>query len=164
MRGVERYIKFNGGAPAFNVVVDTVVAACCTDGGGPRLLRDLDGVGSKFADYPLTRDFASAAETIGLTAISEGCRLSRQDVAERLLIHLGQRHCDGMLDYVVRHRTREFVTGRSAVESYKSKLGQASFTPDLAARMRNCSPKGLPARAPKAPPVTHTAEGLNEEI
>ena len=52
MAGVERYIKFCGGAPAFVVVVDTLVTACRAGFGGERLLQALDEVQSKFAESP----------------------------------------------------------------------------------------------------------------
>ncbi len=164
MEGVERYIKFCGGAPAFVVVVDTLVTACRAGFGGERLLQALDEVQSKFADSPLTRDVASAAEVIGLEAMAGIRNLSRQDAAKLILTRLGERHCDGMLDYVVRRRTGNFAAGREDIASYKSMLQRTPEARELAARMLNGSPKGLPARAAKAAPVAHTADGLNEEL
>ena len=53
---------------------------------------------------------------------------------------------------------------QAIIGSIKASLAGTDAVRDLAARMRNCSPKGMPARARKAEPVCHTAEGLNEEI
>lgn len=161
MLGVERFVRFNGGAPAFPIIVQALVVACTTHEGGPRLLRDLETVRRGFADSPLTRDLAAAAETIGLTAISERVSLSQQEAAESLLVHLGQTRCDAMLNYVVRHRTGSLAAGQSVIESIKSHHQRAPSTNDFATRMLHCSQKGIPAKAAKFAPVTHSAECLN---
>jgi hypothetical protein len=69
-----------------------------------------------------------------------------------------------MPGYIARNRTKDLAASHAIVASVKAKLAQTDAVRDLAGRMRNGSPKGLPARASKAAPVTHTAEGLNEEI
>jgi hypothetical protein len=162
--GVERYIKFCGGAPAFVAVADAVLAVCCAGFGGARLFRELDEVGAKFAHSPMTRDIVSAAERIGLETLAQGGRVSRQEVAESILGHIGERQCDAILPYVVRRRTGSLAAGSEDVASYKSCLKQVPEMADLAARMLNSSPKGLPARAAKVTPVSHSADGLNEEL
>lgn len=163
MLGVERLIRFQSGAPAFRVVVQTLVVASRTSEGGAQLLRDLERVSREFADSPLTRDLVAAAETIGLTAISKRASFSQYEAAESLLVHVGQTRCDAMLTYIVRHRTGNLAEGRSVVESIKSHHGRAPSTHDLATRMLCYSEKGLPAKAAKIAPVSHTAEGLNND-
>lgn len=164
MRGVELDIKRDGGAPAFPVAVDTLLLAC--DGGGNRqqLLAGVDAIRRDFVDSPLTRHFAAAVEKIGLAAIAGGCGLTREQAERKLLAQVAEsRCCDGMTGYVMRKRTNNIAASHAIVESIKSKLGQTAAIHDLAARMRNCSPKGMPAKAAKFAPVTHSAESLNNE-
>lgn len=164
MRGVELDIRRDGGALAFSIAVDTILLACGGGDDGRRLFAGVDAINQDFADSPLTRHFADATETIGLSAIAEGRSLSRQQVAEELIVHFAKsRCCDGMTGYLARNRTNDVPASQAIVGSIKSNLGQASSTHDLAARMLNCSPKGLPARAAKVAPVTHSAESLNNE-
>ena len=163
MRGVELDIRRDGGAPAFSAAVDLLVVACVGNN-GQQLLAGVDAIQRNHVDSPLTRHFANAAKIIGLTAISEGITLSRQQAAEQLLVHFAQsRCCDGMTGYLARNRTQNLAASHAIIGSIKSKLAQAFFTSDLTARMLNCSLKGLPARAAKVAPVTHSAESLNNE-
>jgi len=78
MRGVERDIRRDGGAPAFPVAVDILVLVSGGDGNSQRLLAGADTIRRDFVDSPLTRDFAAAVEKIGLSAIAEGRGLVRK--------------------------------------------------------------------------------------
>jgi hypothetical protein len=164
VRGVELDIKRDGGAPAFPVAVELLMIAS-SSGNRQQLLSGVDAIGSDFVDSPLTRHIVDAVEKLGLTALAEGHPLSAERASEKLLVHIAEsRCCDGMTGYLARNRTKDYAASLTLVGSIKAKLPQTDAVHDLAARMRNCSPKGLPARAPKAEPVAHTAEGLNEEI
>ena len=56
MRGVERDIRRDGGAPAFPVAVDLLVLiSSCGDDGGARLLTAADNIRRDFVESPLTR-------------------------------------------------------------------------------------------------------------
>lgn len=164
MRGVELDIRRDGGAPAYPVAVDLLTLASSGGLSGQKLLAGVDAIRRDFVDSPLTRHFAAAVETIGLSAIAEGRSLSREQAARRLLVQVAEsRCCDGMTGYVARARTKDLAASHGIVGSIKSKLGQTAAAHDLAARMLNCSPKGLPARAAKGAPMTHSAESLNNE-
>jgi len=164
MRGVELDIRRDGGAPAFPVAVELLVVASCV-GNNLQLLSGVDAIRRDFVDSPLTRHIAAAVETLGLTAFAEGRSLSAEEASEKLLVQIAQsRCCDGMTGYIARNRTRDLSASQAIVGSIKANLAQTNAVRELAVRMLNCSPKGLPARAPKASPVTHTAEGLSEEI
>ena len=164
MRGVELDIKRDGGAPAFPVAAELLVVAS-NGGNNQQLLSGVDAIRRDFVDSPLTRHIAAAVETLGLSALSEGRSLTAEHASEKLLVQIAEsRCCDGMTGYIARNRTKDLAVSRAIIDSVKAKLSQTDAVRDLAGRMRNCSPKGLPARAPKAAPVTHTAEGLNEEI
>jgi len=164
MRGVELDIRRDGGAPAFPVAVDILVIVCGGGGNGQRLLAGVDAIRRDFVDSPLTRHFAAAVEKIGLSAIAEGRGLTREQAERKLLVQVAEsRCCDGMTGYIARNRTKDITASLAIVESIKSKLGQTSAAHDLAVRMRNCSPKGIPAKAAKVVPVTHSAESLNNE-
>ena len=164
MRGVELDIRRDGGAPAFPVAVDTILLACGGGDDGRQFFAVVDAIKRDFADSPLTRHLAAAVETIGRSAIADGCSLSREKAERLLLVQVAKsRCCDGMTGYVARTRTKDLVASQAIIDSIKSKLDQSSAAYDLAARMRNCSPKGLPARAAKAAPVTHSADSLNNE-
>ena len=165
MRGVERDIKRDGGAPAFPVAVDLLVLASAGGGSGQKLLASADAIRRDFADSPLTRHFAAAVETLGLSVIEDGLSLSRQKAEEMLLVQVAEsRFCDCELTaYLARNRTKDLAAARAIVDSIKSKLSQTAAVRDLGARMRNGSAKGLPAKAAKVAPVTHSAESLNNE-
>lgn len=162
MRGVEMDIRRDGGAPLFPAVVEALVSATASGNGG-QLLAAVDGLKSKFSDFPLTRLFAAASEKVGLSAIADGHALSQREAAEKLLVEFASsRCCDGMAGYLTRNRTKNLSASLAIVESIKSELGRAA--PDLADRMLRCSPKGFPARAPKTAPVDHSPKGLDEEL
>jgi hypothetical protein len=164
MRGVELDIKRNGGAPAFPVAVDLLVVASLS-GNSQQLLSGVDAIRTNFVDSPLTRDIAAAVETLGLSACSGARPMSVEQASEKLLVHLGaSRCCDGLVAYVARHRTKDIAASLAVIASIKAKLGQTDAVRDVAGRMRNCSSKGLPARAPKTARLDHTAEGLDEEL
>ena len=165
MRGVELDIRRDGGAPAFTEAVDLVVAAC-RSANGSQLLAGVDATRQKFVDSPLTRHIAEAAAKTGLAGIAAGNIPSREQAARELLVRIGaSRCCDGMTGYVARHRTKNNVReGNAVVGDIKARLGQTFAVKDLANRMLNCSQKGLPARVPKAASVSHSADGLNEEL
>lgn len=164
MRGVELDIKRDGGAPAFPVAVELLVVASC-GGNNLQLLSGVDAIRKDFVDSPLTRHVAAAVETLGLSALAEGRSLTAEHASEKLLVQIAEsRCCDGMTGYIARNRTKDLAVSHAIVVSVKAKLAQTDAVRDLAGRMRKCSPKGLPGRAPKASPVAHTAEGLNEEI
>jgi hypothetical protein len=164
MRGVELDIRRDGGAPAFPVEVDLVVTASLS-GNHQWLLSGVDAIGRGFVDSPLTRHIGEAVNKVALSAIAEGRALSKVQAAEKLLVQIAEsRCCDGMTAYIARHRTGNLAASHAVIDSIKAKLPQTIAVHDLADRMRNCSPKGLPARAPKTPQVSHTAEGLDEEI
>ena len=165
MRGVELDIKRDGGAPAFRTAVELLIVA---SGGGntQQLLSGVDAIRRNFVDSPLTRHIAAAAETLGLSALAEGHSLSAGSASEKLLVRVAEsRCCDGMTGYVARNRTDNDVAASHAIIcSIKAELAQTDALRDLAPRMWNCSPKGLPARAQKAAPVAYTTKGLDEEI
>lgn len=164
MRGVELDIKRNGGAPAFPVAIDLLVVASLS-GNSQQLLSGVDAIRRDFVNSPLTRDIAAAVETLGLSAFAEAIPMSVEKASEKLLVHLGSsRCCDGLVAYVARHRTKDIAASLAAIGSIKAKLAQTDAGRDLAGRMRNCSSKGQPARAPKTARVAHTAEGLDEEL
>jgi len=155
MRGVELDIRRDGGVQAFPVAVELLLVAT-RSGNNQQLLSGVDAIRRNFADSPLTRHIAAAVERLGLSALAEG---------RSLLVQIAEsRCCDGMTGYIARNRSNNLASSRAIVGSIKSKLAQTNAVRDLADRMRNCSPKGLPARAPKVAPVAHSAEGLNEEI
>ena len=164
MRGVELDIRRDGGAPAFSAAIEIVMGATA-GGNGQQILSGADALNRSFVDSPLTRHFAKATELIGLSAIAEGRALSRQEASVQLLAQFAEsRCCEGMTGYVARNRTKDIAASQAIVESIKSHLGRTAAARDLADRMQRCSPKGLPARATKAAPVAHTADGLNEEL
>ncbi len=164
IRGVELDIRRDGGTPAFSAAVDLLVAGSC-GGNRTHLLSGADAIRRESADSPLTRHIAAAVDTLGLSAITEGRSLTPQGASEQLVVQMAQsRCCDGMTGYIARNRTKNLAASQMIVGSIKAKLPQTNAVRDLAGRMLRCSPKGLPARAPKAAPVAHTADGLNEEI
>ena len=164
MRGVELDIKRNGGAPAFPVAID-LLAVATLSGNSQQLLSGVDAIRRDFVDSPLTRDIAAAVETLGLSALVAANPLTIDQAAEKLLAHLGSsRCCDGLVAYIVRHRSKDVAAGQAVIGSIKAQLGETDAVRDLARRMRSCSPKGLPARVSKSVQVTHTAEGLDEEL
>lgn len=164
MRGVELDIKRDGGAPAFPVAVNILLLTCGGGGDIQRLLAGVDAIRRDFVDSPLTRHFAAAVEKVGLSAIAEGQRLTREQAERKILVQVAEsRCCDGMTGYVARKRTNDLGASHTIVESIKLKLGQTAAVRDLAARMRNCSSKGMPAKPVKLAPVTHSAESLNNE-
>ena len=78
MRGVELDIRRDGGAPAYPVAVDLLTLASSGGLSDQKLLAGVDAIRRDFVDSPLTRHFAAAVETIGLSAIVEGRSLSRE--------------------------------------------------------------------------------------
>ncbi len=164
VRGVELDIKRDGGAPAFRTAVELLMVAS-SSGNSRQLLSGADAIGRNFVDSPLTRHIAAAVETLGLSALAEGHSLSAEHASEKLLVQIAEsRCCDGMTGYIARNRTKDLAASQEIVASIKAHLPQTYAVRDLAARMLNCSPKGLPARAPKASPMAHTVAGLDEEI
>lgn len=164
MRGVELDIKRDGGAPAFPVAVDILLLACSSGGNHQQLKAGVETIRRNFVDSPLTRHFAEAVAKIGLAAIAEGRGLTREQAERMLLVQIAEsRCCDGMAGYVARKRTNNVAASLAIVESIKSELGHTVAVRDLASRMRNCSSKGMPAKAAKAAPVKHSAESLNNE-
>jgi hypothetical protein len=164
VRGVELDIRRDGGMPAFRPAVELLVIA---SGGGniQQLLSGADAIGRDFVDSPLTRHITDAVQKLGLSALAEGHPLSAECASEKLLVQFAvSRCCDGMTGYIARNRTKDLAESQAIIGSIKASLAGTDAVRDLAARMRNCSPKGMPARARKAEPVCHTAEGLNEEI
>jgi hypothetical protein len=164
IRGVELDIKRDGGAPAFPVAVDLLVVASLSRN-SQQLLSDVDAIRKDFVNSPLTRHIAAAVETLGLSALAGERPMSVEQASEKLLVQIAEsRCCDGMTGYVARNRTKDIAASLAVVGSIKAKLGQTDAVRDVAERMRNCSSKGLPARAPKTARLAHTAEGLNEEL
>jgi hypothetical protein len=164
VRGVELDIKRDGGLPAFRTAVELLVVAS-SGGNIHQLLSGVNAIGRDFVDSPLTRHITNAIEKIGLSALAEGHSLTPEDASVKLLVQFAEsRCCDGMTGYIARNRTKDLAGSQAIVGSIKGNLARTDAVHDLAARMRNCSPKGLPARALKAEPVAHTAAGLNEEI
>jgi hypothetical protein len=164
MRGVELDIRRDGGTPAFSVAVNLLVSESC-DGNSQQLLSSVDAIRREYADSPLTRHIAAAVDTLGFTAITNGRLLTPEGASEQLLVQIAEsRCCDGMTGYIARNRTKNLAASQMIVGSIKANLPLTNAVRDLASRMRRCTPKGLPARAPKAAPVAHTADGLNEEI
>jgi hypothetical protein len=164
IRGVELDIKRDGGAPAFMVAVNLLVIASLNRN-SQQLLAGVDAIRRDLVDSPLTRHIAAAVETLGLSALGKENSLAVEQAAEKLLVQIAEsRCCDGMAGYIARTRTKDIVASLATVASIKAKLAQTDAVRDLAERMRNCSLKGLPARAPKVAKVAHTVEGLNEEL
>lgn len=163
MGGVEIEIRRNGGVPPFNALVDLGVTAASSFN-RLQLLAGADAISKGFADYPLTRDYADAAVRVGLAAIANGISMTRRQAAEAILVEIGAAHWDGMAGYLTRNRTGSLSESQRIVESIKSHLPHTAAAPDLAARMLNGSPKGFPARPAKCAPVSHTVEGLAEEL
>ena len=164
VRGVELDIRRDGGAPAFPILVDIIVAAS-QGHTAEQVLNNVDGVRASFADSPLTQHLADAAEKLGLSVRQEGQPISQQAAAESLMTRIAiSRCCDGMVGYVARNRTKDFQQSQGVINSIKAALPSTANIPELARRMLNCSEKGLPGRRPKAPQVNHTSDGLNEEI
>lgn len=164
MRGVELDIKRDGGAPAFPVAIDLLVVASLS-GNSQQLLSGVDTIRRDFVDSPLTRHIAAAVETLGLSVLAGASPMAVEQASEKLLVQIAEsRCCDGMTGYVARNRTKDIAASLAVVGSIKAKLAKTDAVRDLAGRMRNCSPKGLSARAPKVARVAHTAEGLNEEL
>lgn len=166
VRGVERDIRRDGGAPAFPLAANLLVLVCQKgDAGSIQLLAAADAIRRDHVESPITRHLAAAAENIGLSAIAAGRTLTRRDAAESLIAHLAQsRCCDSMTGYIARNRTQDVSASLAIVDSIKSKLAYVAAIPDLASRMLACSLKGLPARATDTVPISHTSEGLDEEI
>jgi len=164
VRGVELDIKRDGGCPAFRTAMEVLIAAS-SGGTGQLLISGVDAITKSFADSPLTRHIADAVEKLGTAALAEGHSLSPERASEKILVQIAEsRCCDGMVGYIARNRTKDLAASQGVVDSIKGKLARTAAVCDLATRMRNCSLKGLPARAPKAAPLAHTAEGLNEEL
>jgi hypothetical protein len=164
VKGVELDIRRDGGAPAFRTAMEVLMAAS-SGGSGQLLISGVDAITKSFADSPLTRHIADAVEKLGAAALTQGHSLSPERASEKLLVQIAEsRCCDGMIGYIARNRTQDLAASQRVVDSIKEKLARTTAVRDLASRMRNCSPKGLPARAPKAAPLAHTAEGLNEEL
>jgi hypothetical protein len=164
MRGVELDIRRDGGTPAFSIAVELLVAGSCS-GNQQQLLAGSAAIRRDFADSPLSRYIAEAVDSLGLAAITQRRSLSSQNASEQILAQIARsRCCDGMTGYVERNRTKDLATSLMIVNSIKEKLSQTDAVRDLGGRMLNCSSKGLPARAKKAAPVEHTADGLNEEL
>lgn len=165
LKGVEREIKWDGGAPAFRPAVELLVIVTSGQAGEKMLLSRVDTIKRQFADSPLTRHVAEAAEKVGLSSIHEGRALSPEQASEELLVKIAEgRCCADLVGYVARNRTNDLVASQGFIDSIKGKFPGRAALGDLATRMRNCSTKGLPARAPKAAPLAHTAEGMNEEL
>jgi hypothetical protein len=163
-RGIERDIRRDGGLPAFLSAVDLVVlvSGCADASRRSQLLNGVDRLGRDFADSPLTRHVADAAAKIGLAALNEGRALSRAEAAEMMLAHFGKsRCCNCLTPYLTRNRTQSVKSSAGIVASIAEKLRSTHALPDLAARMLKASPKGLPAKAQKAPPIEHSAVALN---
>lgn len=164
VKGVELDIRRDGGAPAFRPAMEVLMAAS-NGGSGQLLMSGVDSITKNFADSPLTRHIVDAVEKLGIAALAEGQSLSFERASEKLLVKIAEsRCCDGMINYIARNRTQDLAASQRVVNSIKDNLPRTSTVRDLATRMRNCSPKGLPARALKATPLAHTAEGLSEEL
>lgn len=162
--GEERDIRRDGGSPAFSPAVDliVIVSESTAESRCHQLLAGVDGLRRDFADSSLTRYFAAAAETIGLTVVNEGRGLSRMDAAVMLLIHFWRSRCgDGMTSYLTKNRTQSVAQSLAIVGSITSNLARTNALRCLAARMLNASPSGLPAKTPKQPPIEHSAYALN---
>jgi len=164
VKGVELDIRRDGGSPAFRAAMELLVLT--TNGGNRQaLLSGVDTISQGFADSPLTRHIASAVERIGLSGFAEARTLSAEVASEKLVAEIAGSRCfDGMPGYLARNRTKDMHASLELVDSYKAGLPHSAALRDLAKRMRDCSPKGLPARSPKGAPLVHTIEGLDEEI
>lgn len=164
MRGVEPDIRRDGGAPSFCPAVELLMLATASCSRS-QILDGVDMIQRDFMDFSLTRHFASATEKVGLSAINEGRALSRQEASERLLVQFAEsRCCDSVVGYAARYSAETTAANEQPKDSINSHLSQTAAVRDLAERMQRCSPKGLPARAAKVEPVSHTADGLNEEL
>lgn len=165
--GVERDIRRDGGAPAFCPAVNLLVQASQsseTDGCN-QLLASVDILRREFADSPLTRYLASAVEQVGLAAINEGQCFSTLDAAKELLAHLARsRCCDGMAAYLTKHRTNSVSQSQALLASISASISGLSSLDNLAERMLSSSSKGMPAKPPKASPITHLASVLKDEV
>jgi hypothetical protein len=164
MRGVELDIRRDGGAPAFPAAVELLLVATAS-GNRLQILNGVDMLQRDFADNSLTRFFATAAEKVGLSAILEGRALSRQEASERLPVQFAEiRCCNSVSGYAAQHAGNLSTANCKPTDSIKSHLPRTAAARDLAERMQRCSAKDLPPRAAKGTPVSHTADGLNEEL
>ncbi len=164
MRGLEIDIRREGGVPGFVALADLITKFAQTGGSAKDVMIGLEGVRRGIVDSPLSRHLVHAAIQMGMRVIREFKNMSRQRVAEGILLRMAEsRCCDGMHGYLSRHRTGDPSQSADIVASIKSKLGDSPQAPDLARRMLNGSAKGLPAKAAKQAVVSHTAEDLNNE-
>ena len=163
IRGVERDIRREGGAPAFGPAVDLVVLISSQiPGSTPQMLvRNTDSLSRVHADRSLTRHILSAAEKVALGALGKGTHLSQHEAAGRSIAQIARGHCEGMSGYVTRHRTGSIAATEVLSEAVSDKLGAAPSLSDFAPRMLNASAKGYPAKAPRIAQIDHSADHLN---
>lgn len=163
VRGVERDIRRDGGAPAFAPAVHlAVLISCQTSASSPQqLIRNIDHLARQYGEFSLTRQILSATQKVVLAALSEGVSLSAFEASRRAIAQMACSCCEGMSGYVTRHRTRSIKATESLIGSVSNKLLAAPSLGDLASRMLNASAKGLPAKAPRSPRINHSAESLN---
>ena len=165
VRGVERDIRRDGGLPGFPAAVDILLAASQGHRTPQQILDDVEGLGQTFADRALTRDLASAVDSIALEMIRSGEDMSKAQAAEALIVRLAEsRCCDGMTGYVARNRTQNVPAAQQLVDEVKGMLPQTLAVRDLASRMLDGNEKGMPARAPNVARLEHSHQGLSEEL
>jgi hypothetical protein len=163
VRGVERDIRRDGGAPAFGPAVQLAVLISCqaSSSSSQQLVRNIDDLARLHSESSLTRHVLSAAEKVALAARSEGVSLSRLQASERIIAQMARGRCEGMSGYAMRHRTHSLTATESLIGSVSDKLLSAPSCGDLATRMLNANAKGLPAKPARAPRIDHSAESLN---
>ncbi|MEM7599969.1 MAG: hypothetical protein AAF357_00980 [Verrucomicrobiota bacterium] len=165
VKGVERDIRFDKGAPAFKPLVQAIVLAPQAPGGQKQFLEQMDLIGSTYADRPLTRDFVAAAEKVGLKMLDSSQFESQESVAARILTEFADsRCCKPMTPYLTRQRTKSWTESKRVMDSIVGQLERGNHIRELGIRMLNGSSRSLPAKATKPAPIVHTASDLNSEV
>jgi hypothetical protein len=159
--GLERDIRRDGGLRGFNEAIELIVSAGNRNQlmEGTARLRILNG------DCSLTRHLAAAAEKIGLANLNERKALSREAAEKAVLTQIARsRCCDGMVPYVAKNRTQSVPESIKIIGSIESEVHRSGSLADLARRIRNAPVNGNPAKAPRAPRVSHSAAALSGEV
>jgi hypothetical protein len=99
VRGVERDIRRDGGAPAFGPAVQLAVLITSQASGSSsqQLVRNIDDLHRLYGESSLTRHILSAVEKVALSALSEGVFLSRLDASERIIAQMARSRLEELL-------------------------------------------------------------------
>lgn len=163
VRCLEREVRFDRGAPAFEPAVQlaTLVSGQDAANGSQQLVRTIDRLARALGASPLTRDILSAAEKITLAALRDGAALSRNEAGKAIIAQVVRSRCEGMSAYTTRHRTHSIKATEILIDSVSSKVRATPSLHDFATRMLNGTAKGMPAKPARLSRIDHSAEGLN---